>query len=82
MASVTHYASLLVDGEEVYGVATLIAGGYSFRPEGSRAVRLVSSKDVNLMLYGLCDLTDAQYITDELAGGLVGVACGREEGRQ
>ena len=82
MASVAHYASLLVGGEEVCGVATLIAGGYSFRPEGSRAGRLVSSKDVNLMLYGLCDLADAQYIMDELAGGLVGVACGREEGRQ
>jgi len=77
MASVTHYASLLVDGEEVYGVATLIAGGYSFRPEGSRAVRLVSSKDVNLMLYGLCDLADAQYIADELRGGPVGVCLSR-----
>ena len=78
MASVTHYASLLVGGEEVYGVATLIAGGYSFRPEGSRAVRLVSSKDVNLMLYGLCDLADAQYIADELRGGPVGVCTSRQ----
>jgi hypothetical protein len=72
----------MVGTEEVYGVATLIAGGYTFRPDDSRAVRLVSYRDVNLMLYGRCDLADAQYIDDELRGGPAGVACSRDEGRQ
>ena len=77
------YASLMVKGEDVYGTAELVNGsGYLFRQDGERQATLVSYKDVNLMLYGLCDVADTQYITDELAGGLVGVACGREEGRQ
>jgi hypothetical protein len=82
MARITHYASLLIDNEEVCGVATLIAGGYSFRPDDSRAVRLVSYKDADLLLFGRCDIADAQYIEDELRGGFAGVACGRQEGRQ
>lgn len=76
--SVAHYAILLVGGEEVFGVATLIAGGYSFRPDDSRAVRLVSYKDVNLLLFGRCDLADAQYIDDEIRGGAAKVACSRQ----
>ena len=82
MASVTHYASLLVGKEELFGTAELVCGsGYLFRQDGERQATLVSYKDVSLMLYGLCALADAQYITDELRGGLVGVACGRDEGR-
>jgi hypothetical protein len=72
----------MIGGEEVHGVASLIAGGYSFRPEGSRAVRLVSYRDSNLMLYGRCDLATEQYLADELAGGAAAIACRREEGRQ
>ena len=79
MARIAHYASLMVGTEEVFGVATLIAGGYSFRPDDSRTVRLVSYKDADLMLYGRCDLADAQYITDELAGGAVGVCLSRAQ---
>jgi hypothetical protein len=82
MARIAHFASLMVGGEEVFGVATLIAGGYSFRPEGSRAVRLVSYKDSNLMLFGRCDLATSQYLDDELAGGAVAICTSREEGRQ
>jgi hypothetical protein len=79
MARIAHYASLMVGTEEVVGVATLIAGGYSFRPDDSRAVRLVSYKDVNLMLYGLVDLATSQYIDDELRGGAVGVCLSRAQ---
>jgi hypothetical protein len=82
MARIAHYASLMVGGEEVYGVATLIAGGYSFRPDDSRAVRLVSYRDTNLMLFGLCDVADFQHDVDLAVGGFAAVACGREEGRQ
>ena len=67
---IAHYASYLIAGEEVFGVATLIAGGYSFRPEGSREVRLVSYKDVDLMLFGRCDLADDQWTKDCATGDL------------
>ena len=74
-----HYASYLVNNEEVFGTAELVCGsGYLFRKDGERQATLVSYKDVNLMLYGRCDLADAQYIDDELRGGLVGVACHRQ----
>jgi hypothetical protein len=81
VARIAHYASLDIGGVEAYGVATLVAGGYTFRPDDGRDVRLVSYKDANLMLYGRCDLADAQYLDDELAGGPAAVACGREMGR-
>jgi hypothetical protein len=29
------------------------------------------------MLYGRCDLADAQYIDDELRGGFAAIACTR-----
>ena len=67
---VAHYASYIIAGEEVFGIATLIAGGYSFRLDGSREVRLVSYKDVDLMLYGRCDLADAQWAEDCATGDL------------
>jgi hypothetical protein len=69
----------MVGDEEVFGVATLIAGGYSFRPDDSRAVRLVSYRDSNLMLYGRCDLATEQYLADEVAGGPVGVCLSRAQ---
>jgi hypothetical protein len=72
------YASLTVKGEEVYGTAELVNGtGYAFRKDGERKAVLVSYKDVNLMLYGLCAVADAQYLDDELQGGPAGVACSR-----
>jgi hypothetical protein len=80
VARIQHYASLTIGGDEVYGIATLVAGGYTFRPDDSRAGVLVSYKDANLMLYGRCDIADAQYIDDELAGGPAAVACSREMG--
>ena len=76
-----HYASYLVNGEDVYGMAEFLNGsGYLFRKDGDRQATLVSYTDINLMLYGQCALADTQYIDDEIRGGLVGVACGREEG--
>jgi hypothetical protein len=82
MARITHYASLLVGTDEIFGTAEFLNGsGYLFRADGQRQATLVSYKDVNLMLYGLVPLADAQYLDDELHGGVAGVACGREEGR-
>jgi len=55
-ARITHYASLMVGTEEVFGTAELIAGGYLFRKDGERRATLISYKDTALMLFGLCDL--------------------------
>jgi len=43
VARIAHYASLDINGDEVYGVATLVAGGYTFRPDDSREVVLVTN---------------------------------------
>jgi hypothetical protein len=60
-----HYASYLVNGEEVYGTAALVCGsGYLFRKDGERTATLVSYKDPNLMLYGLVSLADSQAELD------------------
>jgi hypothetical protein len=75
---IVHYASLMVDNEDIYGTAELLNGsGYLFRADGERKATLVSYKDVNLMLYGLCAVADAQYIDDELRGGAAAIACSR-----
>ena len=82
MAKTVRYASLTVKGNEVYGTAELVNGsGYLFRQDGERTATLVSYKDVNLMLYGVCDVADMQHAVDTLVGGCAAVACGREEGR-
>jgi hypothetical protein len=60
-----HYASYLVNGAEVYGTAELVCGSdYLFRKEGERKATLVSYKDPELVLYGLCALADAQLAAD------------------
>lgn len=82
MARVAHYASYMVGTEEVYGIATMVAGGYTFKPDDSRAVRLVSYRDSRLMLYGLVTLATDQYLADELAGGLAAICTSRQEGVQ
>jgi hypothetical protein len=67
---IVHYASYEINGEEVYGTAELLNGsGYLFRAEGERKATLVSYTDVNLMLYGLCDVADFQHDVDEAVGG-------------
>jgi hypothetical protein len=77
-----HYASYLDkrSGAEVYGTATLVNGsGYLFRQDGARTARLVSYTDVDLLLYGLVAVADAQYVDDDLAGGPVGVSLSRRQ---
>jgi hypothetical protein len=75
-----HYASYLVNGTDVYGTAELLnSSGYLFRQDGERKALLVSDKDVDLMLYGRCDLVTDQYLADELAGGPVGVCLTRRQ---
>ena len=76
--NITHYAYY----GDLYGTAELLNGsGYLFRADGQRKATLVSYKDVNLMLYGRCNLADNQYIYDVLAGGPAAIACSRDEGR-
>jgi hypothetical protein len=75
-----HYASYLVNGEEVYGTAELLNGsGYLFRKDGERRATLVSYTDPDLMLYGLAKVADTQYLDDELHGGAVGVCLSRAQ---
>lgn len=49
---IRHYA---IYGDD-YGIATLLPGGYAFKVEGATGTRLVSYKDVDLVLLGRCDL--------------------------
>jgi hypothetical protein len=83
MARITHYASLLVGTDEIFGTAELVNGsGYLFRKDGERKATLVNYRDPNLMLYGLLDVADAQHDVDMLVGGYAAVACSREAGVQ
>jgi hypothetical protein len=83
MAKIVHYASLLINGEDVYGTAELLNGsGYLFRAEGERQATLVSYKDPELTLLGLCALAEMQADLDTLLGGPAMIACSREEGVQ
>lgn len=68
---IQHHASLTIGGEEVYGIATRVDGGYSFRPDRVFMTRVVSYTDPALMLYGLVHVADAQHAIDEGRGGLV-----------
>jgi hypothetical protein len=77
---IVHYASLMVDNEDTYGTAELLNGsGYLFRADGERKATLVSYKDVNLMLYGRCDVADAQYVDDESRGGVAWICTHRAQ---
>jgi hypothetical protein len=68
---IVHYASLLVNNEDVYGTAELVCGsGYLFRKDSERKATLVNYKDTNLMLYGLKPLADAQWADDTSTGDL------------
>jgi hypothetical protein len=68
---------------DLYGTAELLGGtGYLFREDGQRTATLVSYRDPNLLLFGLCDLADTQHDVDMLVGGYAAVACSREEGVQ
>jgi hypothetical protein len=74
---VTHYAYY----GELYGTATLVNGsGYLFREEGQRQATLVSYKDPELLLLGLCDLAEMQADLDTVLGGAAAIACSRAQG--
>ena len=78
MTRIQHYAFY----GDLYGTAELVNGtGYLFRAEGERQATLVSYKDPELMLLGLCDVADMQHDLDMLVGGYAAVACSRDEGR-
>jgi len=71
IAKVQHYASLLVNDVEVCGIATLVPGGYSFKADDSHDIRLVSYKSSDLLLFGRCDIADAQWAEDCSHGDLL-----------
>ena len=66
---------------DLCGIATRVAGGYTFRPDTTQATRLVSTTDPALILLGRCDLADASRAADEAAGGLAARICGTDTGR-
>ena len=67
---------------DLYGTAELLNGsGYLFREEGQRQATLVSYKDPELVLLGICDVADAQHEVDMLVGGPAMICTSREEGR-
>jgi len=70
VARIQHYASLEIGGVEVAGIATLVPGGYAFKPENSGEIRLVSYKSADLLLFGRCDIADAQWAADCSTGDL------------
>lgn len=72
---IVHYASYLINGEEVFGIARLVGGGYYFTPDIGES-RLVSYKDVELTLFGNVDIAHQQWVIDEANGGLV-ATCSR-----
>jgi len=63
---------------ETAGIATLVPGGYSFRPDDGRPTRLAAYNDPNLLLLGRVDLADAQRAAD---GNLAAKVCGYGQGR-
>lgn len=67
---------------DLYGIASRVAGGYTFRPDATQATRLVSISDPALVLLGRCDLADASRAADEAAGGLAARVCGYQTGRR
>jgi hypothetical protein len=74
VARITHYAYY----GDLYGTAELLNGsGYLFREDGQRQATVVSYKDPELCLLGLCDVADGQYEVDMLVGGYAAIACGR-----
>jgi hypothetical protein len=80
MAKTVHYASYLVNDEEIYGTAEFVNGsGYLFRAEGERKATLVSYKDPELMLLGLVDVSKMQADVDRLLGGPALIACSRAQ---
>jgi hypothetical protein len=77
---IIHYASYLVNDEEIYGTAELLNGsGYLFRKDGERRATLVSYRDANLLLFGLCSMAEALALHDQLRGGAAAIACSRQQ---
>jgi hypothetical protein len=70
VARIQHYASLLIGDTEVHGIATLVPGGYAFKADDTGEYRLVSYKNTDLMLYGRCDIADAQWADDTSTGNV------------
>ena len=65
MTPTVHYASYLVNGQEVHGTAELLVGtGYLFRQDGNRTATVIRYTDGDLLLYGNCAIADRQHARD------------------
>jgi hypothetical protein len=53
---IVHYASFMLDGNDVYGTAERTTGGYIFRPETGHKALLVDYRNVDLFLFGVVSL--------------------------
>ena len=72
-----HYASYLIDGQEVSGTAERTNGGYVFRPATGQKAVLVDYRNVDLSLFGVVSRADQQWVTDMAHGGYAAIACTR-----
>jgi len=65
MKTVPHYASYVINNQEVYGTAELLNGtGWLFRQDGERTGILVSSTNPELLLLGVVEMADAKLVED------------------
>lgn len=74
---IRHYAFL----GDTPGIATCVTGGYAFRPDDGRPVRLAAYNDPQLTLLGRVDLAAEQRAIEEASGGLAAIVCGYGKGR-
>jgi hypothetical protein len=74
--NITHYAYY----GDTYGTAALLNGsGYLFRADDERTATLVSYKDPELVLLGLCEVADMQHDIDMLVGGAAAICTSRAQ---
>jgi hypothetical protein len=67
-SKIVHYAAF----GDLYGTAERTNGGYIFRPDDtSHKAILVDYRNVDLYLFGVKPLADAQWAADQAQGGLV-----------
>jgi hypothetical protein len=61
---ILHFASVLVNDVEQYGIAEKVPGGYLFRRDGARQAVLISYRNPHLLLHGRVDLVAAADAAD------------------
>ena len=74
---IVHYASFTMNGQDVEGTAERTSGGYVFRPATGHKAVLVDYRNVDLYLFGVVSIADAQHTDDMAHGGYAAIACSR-----